>query len=574
MAAFVKTTGLTSTNGGTTTTYVFGSAPAATTNTVIVSAAVNDIALTAGSCTDSQGGTYALDKTDVDAIDGIAVYVWRRTNALSTGSTITVTLTSGSSVFWSGVASEYSGVGSTITTGTSGGGTTQPFSETTAGSLNAGDLVISCVMANGNASPQGISNPTTGGTGTWVTRAVQQDTTASTGFVGADKLNGTGGAETATSAVTGTPFTSRIGIIVGYISAGGSTTTGALKRPGPGIGPDKRSAFRQGVQPGQTTTASLPIVSGSQGAWTWSGTTATVGTPALGAIIGRTGPGLRGPFNNRQFLPNQSGPQITQGTPTINATVGAWAWTGTTSATTQLINQSVGAWSWSGTTATTNSVLSAILGAWQWAGTTATTSQLIAQTTGTWSWSGTTANTSQLINSTPGAWSWAGTTATTNQAVNSSVGTWTWSGTTATFGGAITATVGAWSWSGTNSDIPGLVNAIPGAWAWSGTTAGTSQLINAGVGAWVWSGTTATTNSVISTTPGVWTWSGTTSGILQALTANAIPGQYVWSGTTSGIFQDTVSATGGFPPRHIESNPDDDEEILLLLTYFLATVDP
>lgn len=222
MSAFVKSTGLTSTNGANTTVYTFGSAPASTSNTIIVKAAVNDVGLLAAACTDNQGGTYALDKTDVDAIDGIAVYVWRRTNALSVGSAIVVTLTSGSSVFWSGVADEYSGVPTTgITVGTSGGGTTQPFSAVTAAALNAGDLVVACFMANGNVSPQGISNPLTGGTGTWTTRAVQQDTTSSTGFVGADKLNGTGGAETATAAVTGTPFTSRIGIVVGYASAGG-----------------------------------------------------------------------------------------------------------------------------------------------------------------------------------------------------------------------------------------------------------------------------------------------------------------------------------------------------------------
>jgi hypothetical protein len=173
------------------------------------------VALVAGNFSDNQGGTYVIDAQDQDGT-GIYATIARRTNALSTGNAVVVTATGGGSHYYSGQAAEYSGVGSTITTGTSGGGTTQPFSAVTGASVAAGSLVVSCVMANGNTSNIGMSDPPTGGTGTWVTRAVQQDTSTHTGIVAADKINGTGGIETATWAVTGTPFDSRVGIIVGY----------------------------------------------------------------------------------------------------------------------------------------------------------------------------------------------------------------------------------------------------------------------------------------------------------------------------------------------------------------------
>lgn len=221
MTAFVKGTGIVSADASTTVALPFGSAPAATTNTVIVSVACDDTGLTGGSFTDNQSGTYVIDKHDTDG-GGIDVYIARRTNALSTGSTITVTVTrSAGTPYWSGVATEYSGVPAspTVTTGTSGSGTTQPFSAVTAGSLNAGDLVVSAVMVNDNTATQGIGTPS-GGTGTWVKRAEQQGTNAHTGFLMADKVDGTGGAETATTAVSAA-FDSRIGIIVGYVSAAG-----------------------------------------------------------------------------------------------------------------------------------------------------------------------------------------------------------------------------------------------------------------------------------------------------------------------------------------------------------------
>lgn len=220
-AAFVKSTGLTSTNSATTTTYVFGSAPAATTNTVIVH--VNSTAtLTNGSFTDSQLGTYTIDKSASDGGANTA-YIARRTNALSTGTAITVIVTGSAGSFFSGCANEYSGVDVTgIITGTSGSGTSSPFTATLPSALNAGDLAVASAEADDNTATQGISDPPTGGTATWTTRAAQQDTSTSESIVAADLISAGGIAESAITSCNTT--TARIGIIVGYKSAGATDT--------------------------------------------------------------------------------------------------------------------------------------------------------------------------------------------------------------------------------------------------------------------------------------------------------------------------------------------------------------
>lgn len=220
MAAFVKRASATYVTANSSATLVipFTSAPAATTNTIVCEFATNQV-LTAAAVADSQGGPYVIDKTDFDG-GATHVYIVRRTTALSTGSIVTITITGAAGSFWSGNACEYSGVATgNITTGTSGAGTTQPFSAVTSAALVAGDLVVAIAEADDNVNPQGLADPCTGGTGTWTSRGSQQNTTASTCSAFADKVNGIGGAETATWAVTN-PTTGRIGIIVGYSSAG------------------------------------------------------------------------------------------------------------------------------------------------------------------------------------------------------------------------------------------------------------------------------------------------------------------------------------------------------------------
>ena len=213
-AAFVKGTGLTSTNSASSTTYVFGSAPAATTNTVIVKV-TSTATLTGSSFSDNQSGTYVVDQSASDGGANTA-YVARRTNALSTGSTITVTVSAGAGSFFSGCADEYSGVSTgNIIVASSGSGTTSPFTATLGSTLNSGDLAISVAEADDNTATQGISDPPTGGTATWVTRAAQQATNTSASIVAADLISA-GGTESATSSCNTT--TARIGIIVGYKS--------------------------------------------------------------------------------------------------------------------------------------------------------------------------------------------------------------------------------------------------------------------------------------------------------------------------------------------------------------------
>lgn len=217
-AAFVKSTGLTSTDSASTTTYVFGSAPAATTNTVIVKVTTTNASLANGAFTDNQSGTYVIDHSASDG-NVIKAYVARRTNALSTGSTITVTVTGSSGDFWSGCADEYSGVStSTVLTGSSGSGTSSPFTASLGSALNSGDLAISVAEADDNTANQGISDPPTGGTATWTTRAAQQGTNAHASIVAADLISAGGTESAITSCNTAD---SRIGIIVGYKSAGG-----------------------------------------------------------------------------------------------------------------------------------------------------------------------------------------------------------------------------------------------------------------------------------------------------------------------------------------------------------------
>lgn len=240
----------------------------------------------------------------------------------------------------------------------------------------------------------------------------------------------------------------------------------------------------------------------------------------------------------------------------VNATPGAWSWTGTTALTSQLLNATPGAWSWVGLTATTTQLLNAAPGAWSWAGSTALTSQLLNAAPGTWSWAGTTATTSQLINSdggatawswagttatlgagavnaTPGTWSWAGITAAITQLINGSVGAWSWTGSTATTSQLLNATPGTWSWAGTTATTNPVIAAAPGTWSWVGSTALTSQLINAAPATWSWAGTTATTNPVIAATPGLWSWVGTTATTSKLM--NAIKGAWSWAGTTASI---------------------------------------
>jgi hypothetical protein len=222
MTAFVKSTGKVKHNSATTLTLPFGSAPAATGNTIIVRVGVNDTGLTNSSFTDNQGGTYVIDKTDNNA-GGVAGYIARRTDALSTGSTVTVTVTSASSVFWTGEASEYSGVSTNnVQTASSGSGTSSPFTATLGSVLNSGELAVSLAVADDNTATQGISDPPTGGTATWTTRVAEQDTSTSTAIVGADLISAGGSADAATWATNTT--TGRVGIIVGYKASASAPT--------------------------------------------------------------------------------------------------------------------------------------------------------------------------------------------------------------------------------------------------------------------------------------------------------------------------------------------------------------
>jgi hypothetical protein len=172
--------------------------------------------LTSTSFRDNQSGTYAID---FSAADGGALkdYVARRTNAPSTASAITVTVDGNTGDFWSGCGDEYSGVStSNILTATSGTGTSSPWTATLGSAINAGDLVISVASADDNTANQAISNPPTGGTATWTTRAAQQATNTSAPIVAADLISA-GGTESATWSSTTTD--ARVGIIVGYKSA-------------------------------------------------------------------------------------------------------------------------------------------------------------------------------------------------------------------------------------------------------------------------------------------------------------------------------------------------------------------
>lgn len=215
MSGFVKSTGLVSTNSASSTAYVFGSAPASAANTVIVKVSTT-ATLTGSSFSDNQSGTYVIDHSGSDGGSNI-VYVARRTNALSTGSTITVTVSAGAGSFFSGCADEYSSVSTgTILTGSSGPGTSSPFTAALGSTLNSGDLAISVAEADDNTATQGISDPPTGGTATWVTRAAQQATNTSASIVAADLISA-GGTESAITSCNTT--TGRIGIIVGYKSA-------------------------------------------------------------------------------------------------------------------------------------------------------------------------------------------------------------------------------------------------------------------------------------------------------------------------------------------------------------------
>lgn len=219
MSAFVKSTGKTTTNGANSTSYAFGSAPASTANTLIGTVSTTQTVI-AANITDNQSGTYVIDHTGNDG-GVIKIYFFRRTTALSTGSTVTVTISGGSGDFYAGQVSEYSSVStSNIITGTSGSGTTSPFTATLPSALNVGDLAVTAATADDNTANQGISNPPTGGTATWVTRAAEQATNTSASIVAADLISAGGTPESAITSCNTT--TGRVGLIVGYKSASGN----------------------------------------------------------------------------------------------------------------------------------------------------------------------------------------------------------------------------------------------------------------------------------------------------------------------------------------------------------------
>ena len=167
-------------------------------------------------------------------------------------------------------------------------------------------------------------------------------------------------------------------------------------------------------------------------------------------------------------------PSSSGGVVTINASTGAFSWTGTTSSLSQLINSDGGhSLTWSGTTATFSQVVSASVGGYTWVGTTASFNQLVSAGIGSFSWTGTTSTIKQLVSASVGSWSWSGTTATFPSSlptINATVGTWSLSGSNATFSQVINSSVGAYSWAGTtaNFGLPSTINASVGVWNWAG----------------------------------------------------------------------------------------------------------
>jgi len=162
---------------------------------------------------------------------------------------------------------------------------------------------------------------------------------------------------------------------------------------------------------------------------------AAVVSPGVGQFralkLGTPSSRLRGVYDDTLVLPA-----------TINETVGAYSWAGTTSSASGLINAAVGTYSWAGTTSTASGLINASVGSYSWAGLTATASGLINGSVGAYSWSGTTATASQLINASVGAYSLAGTTSTASGLINQGIGTYTWAGTTSNLGGVTTIAEG------------------------------------------------------------------------------------------------------------------------------------
>lgn len=183
--------------------------------------------------------------------------------------------------------------------------------------------------------------------------------------------------------------------------------------------------------------AGLVPIASSPGAYSWSGTTSTLGSGGIAGVVG------------------------------------TYSWGGTTSSASGLINAAVGTYSWAGTTSTASGLINASVGSYSWAGLTASASGLINGSVGAYSWSGTTATASQLINASVGAYSWAGTTSTASGLINQGIGTYTWAGTTSNLGGVttISASLGAYTWAGLDATIPTQLSSIEGAWNWAGVTA-------------------------------------------------------------------------------------------------------
>jgi hypothetical protein len=332
-----------------------------------------------------------------------------------------------------------------------------------------------------------------------------------------------------------------------------SVTTNTITDPPTGftsLFAEQRTSAQNGLEFAYKDNVSAGVQTGPTWSWNSTGsstseswlavqlafTFAAATAPSIGARVGIKGP----KFQNSGRPTGDTSYSGSVAVTTITEIVGAYSWTGTTSATTQLINSDGGAtvYSWAGRTATTNQVIAETIGAYSWTGTTSTTTELINQVVGTYSWAGTTSAITQLIAASIGSYTWAGVTATTSQLINSDGGAtaYKWAGTTSNLGVGptnISGAVGAFSWAGTTSTTNSVFNSVVGAYTWVGTTSTTNQLINHGIGSYSWVGTTSATTQNISSTTGAYTWSGTT-GILPGGIAGQV-GSYTWSGTTSQV---------------------------------------
>lgn len=232
-----------------------------------------------------------------------------------------VTISCTGSAFGAAAADEFSGVatsspqdGSAVLATNNG-----PVNTLASGNLTAsqaGDLIVGAASADDGSN---VAWNTT--LGSWTQIFQEPDTTTSHAAQTAFQV----GSGTGPFALTWSypPGDSQMSSVLVAFKATGSTTTGTLKKAGPGVSPSKLFAFRQTLVPGQTVPSLVIALTGNSATGS-VGTLNATSTNTIGALK-RPGPGVS-PFNNTQFL---SGPRSGPTAPSSNVSVALSGVTGT-----------------------------------------------------------------------------------------------------------------------------------------------------------------------------------------------------------------------------------------------------